>query len=365
VTTARWIAFSTVLPSRSGQTDMLWEERRRLAGDGCHLPSVQELVTESAFELDDPFHGPRPLGVTVGPPSSRPAPAIDVDRLPVCVPGNPRERQLLPARRLAIDTEIARQRREEQQALFDRVKGLQATGLPMSVIAQRLGCNRRRFDRWGKVGELPARRMMPPRRGSAATFRAYLRQRWNAGCRNGRMLFDEIRALGYVETYTPLHKRLSPWRLGNMTFESNGPLSPRPTNTATLSAASSPPLSPLPPDVTARQIAPHIAAALLAKPRPELTPRQAEIVGGLKAHCPGYAVMRSLMLAFRSILRQPVTPSKTRRTTVALHRWLDRAEASSIGVIQSFVGRLRCDVLAVEAAVTTRWSKGYASHCTS
>ena len=72
------------------------------------------------------------VGVTVGPPSSLPAPAIDVDRLPVCVPGNPRERRLLPARRLAIEMEIARQRRQQQQPLFDRVKVLQAAGLPMN-----------------------------------------------------------------------------------------------------------------------------------------------------------------------------------------------------------------------------------------
>jgi hypothetical protein len=92
----------------------------------------------------------------------------------------------------------------------------------MIVIAQQLGCNRRRFDRCGKVDELPARRMMPPRRGSVATFSAYLRPRWNAGYCNGRMLFDEIRALGYVGTYIPLHKLPSPWRLGNVAFENTG-----------------------------------------------------------------------------------------------------------------------------------------------
>jgi hypothetical protein len=292
---------------------------------------------------------------TVGPPSALSVPALDADRSPVCMPGNPRERRLLPARRLAMEMEIARQRRQQEQALFDRVKALQAAGLPMSVIAHQLGCNRRRLDRWGKVRELPARRMMPPRPGSVETFRAYLRQRWDAGYRNGRMLFDEIRALGYVGTYKSLHKLVSPWRLGNVAFEHHAQLSPSPTHAPT------PPTSPLPTDATARQIAPHIAAALLAKPRKELTRRQAEIVDGLKAHCPGYAVMRSLMLAFRSILRQPPIRSSTTthvRTAAALRRWLDRAEASGIGVIQSFVGQLRRDVLAVEAAVTTRWSNG-------
>jgi hypothetical protein len=46
------------------------------------------------------------------------------------------------------------------------------------------------------------------------------------------------------------------------------------------------------------------------------------------------------------------------RTTVALHRWLDRAHATGIALIQNFVCLLRRDILAVEAAVTTRWSTG-------
>jgi hypothetical protein len=227
-------------------------------------------------------------------PSSSSAPSLDLEGTPVCVSGNPRERRLLPARRLAIDTEIARQRRQDEQALFDRFKGLQATRRPISAIAQQLGVNRRRLDRWGKVRALPTRRLMPPRPGSVETFRAYLRQRWDAGYRNGRMLFEEIRTLGYGGRYAALHKVMSPWRLGNVTFERDAELS-----SAGPLPAPAPTISPLPMNVPARQIAPQIAAALLAKPRTELSGRQGEIVDGLKAHCPGYAVMRSLMLAFR------------------------------------------------------------------
>jgi hypothetical protein len=118
------------------------------------------------------------------------------------------------------------------------------------------------------------------------------------------------------------------------------------------------PASPSRTDPKARQISPQIAAALLAKPRPELTGPQGAIVDALKAGCPGYAVMRPLMLGFRSLLRQPTTPSKKARTTVALHRWMDRAQATGIRSLQNFVERLRRDVLAVEAAVLHRWSNG-------
>jgi hypothetical protein len=54
---------------------------------------------------------------------------------------------LLPARRLAIQTEIVRQLRATDQHLFDTFKVLQATGRPIAAIAQQLGCNRRRLDK--------------------------------------------------------------------------------------------------------------------------------------------------------------------------------------------------------------------------
>jgi hypothetical protein len=111
------------------------------------------------------------------------------------------------------------------------------------------------------------------------------------------------------------------------------------------------PAAPSRTDPSARQISPQIAAALLAKPRPELTGAQGAIVDALKAGCPGYAVMRPLMLGFRSLFRQPTSSSKNVRTTVALHRWMDRAHATGIRSLQNFVGLLRRDVLAVEAAV--------------
>jgi len=60
---------------------------------------------------------------------------------------------------------------------------------------------------------------MQPPPGSAETFREYLRQGWDAGYRNGRMLFDDLRALGYGGTYKAVGKILSPWRLGNVAFE--------------------------------------------------------------------------------------------------------------------------------------------------
>ena len=116
-------------------------------------------------------------------------------------------------------------------------------------------------------------------------------------------------------------------------------------------------------DPAQRQISPHIAATLLTIPRPDLTAGDAQIVDALKVGCPGYAVMRSLMMGFRALLKQsPPAPGTTARqsprTVSALHRWMARARATGIALIQNFESRLQGDILAVEAAVTEPWSDG-------
>ena len=257
--------------------------------DRFHL--VQNL--REAIERELALHRPslRVPSAGNGPPETpSPAPTVDLPtRIPVA-----RERRLAAARRLATQTEIRHQRRQADQALFDTLKALQATGLPICVIAQRLGCNRRRLDKWAKQTNLPARQKMQPRPETAESFRGYLQHRWVARHRNGQMLFDELRARGYRGTYKAVLTVLSPWRVGNVAFQRAAPDGTIP--------------SPAPAILTGpneRQISPQIAAALLTKPRPELTSHQAEIVDALKTGCPGYAVMRPLMLGFRSLLRQP------------------------------------------------------------
>src|SRR3954452_12721170 len=106
------------------------------------------------------------------PPDPPPAPLVD---LPVCPPVA-RERRLPPGRRLATETEIRRQLRQTDQNLFDTFKALQATGVPISIIAQQLGCNGRRLDKWVKHDQLPARQKRHPAPGSPV--RSSARSSW-------------------------------------------------------------------------------------------------------------------------------------------------------------------------------------------
>ena len=93
-----------------------------------------------------------------------------------------------------------------------------------------------------------------------------------------------------------------------------------------------------------------VAGALLGKLRPQMTTEQENTVDALKKACPGYAVMRSLVMSFRHILR--TGKIKT------LRAWMKKADTSGIYRMQRFVRTLRQDQSAVESAVEQSWSNG-------
>jgi hypothetical protein len=77
------------------------------------------------------------------------------------------------------------------------------------------------------------------------------------------------------------------------------------------------PLDETPTAPAPRQVSPQVSAVPLSKFRTDLAPAQAEIVDAFKQQCPGFAVMRKLVLNFRSPLRVG--------KLAALRRWMKRA----------------------------------------
>jgi hypothetical protein len=114
---------------------------------------------------------------------------------------------------------------------------------------------------------------------------------------------------------------------------------PAKTTTVSTEAAA---LEETPTVLAPRQVSPQVSAALLSKFRTDLTPEQAEIVDPFKQQCPGFAVMRKLVLNFRSLLRMGKLD--------ALHRWMKCAQKTGIHALTRFVRTLQQDLRAVEAA---------------
>ena len=117
----------------------------RQTTDRFHLVQNLRQTIERELALHRPYLRVRvtPNGLPDDPP---PVPLIDLPVGPLVA----RERRLLPARRLATQTEISRQLRQTHQELFDAFKVLQATGLAISVIAQTTGLQSAAA---GQVGE--------------------------------------------------------------------------------------------------------------------------------------------------------------------------------------------------------------------
>ena len=168
-----------------------------------------------------------------------------------------------------MQAETVRQRRQEKLELFRKLKEMEASRLRITAIARHLGVSRRRLYKWSQLDQLPERNRMQPRPGMAESFRDYLRQRWEQGCRHGRTLLAEIRQLGYVGGHSQLAKLLSPWRQP-----------PAETNPV------APEIQPRSISLPGRSISPQVAAALLSKIPNELNEHQAEIVSTLKKQCP-------------------------------------------------------------------------------
>jgi transposase len=93
-----------------------------------------------------------------------------------------------------------------------------------------------------------------------------------------------------------------------------------------------------------------VAAALLLKPRPLLTKAQAHKVDALKKSCPAFALMRSLGMQFRGILRS--------RSVEGLIEWIAKAKNCGIYSFKRFAKTLRRDWHAVQNSLKESFSNG-------
>lgn len=278
-----------------------------------------------------------------------PTPAVTTP--PAIAAPTARKKSLRPPSAVVVrEEERAHQRREQKLELFATIQTMKAAGLKVSQMARELGINRRRIDKWVKLQELPERSKMAPRPGLAESFREYLRQRWEEGCRDGRKLLAEIRQKGYVGCYSWLAHLLAPWRRARAREEWAASAVPPTLSPSVAAAAQAETAMLVANQPRPKQISPQVAAALLSKSRRELTHEQGEIVDVLNKACPDFAAMRTLVLSFRTILRH----GKVR----TLHRWLERAAASGIHAMRRFAQKLKQDLRAVEAAVRQIWSNG-------
>jgi len=224
-------------------------------------------------------------------------------------------------------------RRAQRLAQYERARALRDEGDTWAVVAQQVGVAQRTLRYWFARQGFPERRRRTGDRSSLARYRAYLRQRWEAGEHSATQLWHEVRAQGFRGGYRSVARVLAPWRQRKI-GRKRGPKAP--------AVAFTP---PAPPALTARQM----AYSLLRRPEQRTETEHNQLLQVEQAD-PLLATLARHTEAFAQMVRE--------RAAERLDPWMAGVLASPWRELKRFVQGLRQDYAAVKAALTSPYSNG-------
>lgn len=224
--------------------------------------------------------------------------------------------------------------RTRRVAEYEQARDLRQQGWTIKAIAARMDRNRRTVKKYLQASTFPERQ--PRRRRYPRLldpFKAYLAERWQAGCHNAKQLFGEITSQGFRGQYSIVAEYTSRLR----TAQERGYNRRRSGPWATLPAANKP-------------LTPRGATWLVLRREAKLDDAQRHQLARLREHEGEIAEAITLAQDFANLVRQ--------RQPDHLDTWLERAIASCLQPLESFAKGLREDYAAVKAGVTLSWSTG-------
>ena len=224
-------------------------------------------------------------------------------------------------------------RRAQRLAQYERARALRDAGYTWAVVAQQVGVSQRTLRSWFAREGFPERKRRTGDRSGLAPYRAYLRQRWEAGEHSATQLWHELRAQGFRGAYRSVARVLAPWRQRTI-GRTRGSQAP--------AVASTP---PAPQALTARQM----AYSLLRRPAQRTATEQSQLLEVQHAD-PLLATLATHTEAFAQMVRE--------RAAERLDPWLEGVLASPWRELKRFAQGLRQDYAAVKAALTWPYSNG-------
>ncbi len=119
------------------------------------------------------------------------------------------------SRRLPAAEQRRNLSRAKRYALYEEVNDLRRQGLSHYAIADVLGISRPTVRRFLAAEQFPER-LSPhsrvQRKSIVTPYLSFLRDRWQAGCHNGRQLFREAKERGYSGSRAQLERVTTQWR---------------------------------------------------------------------------------------------------------------------------------------------------------
>lgn len=283
----------------------------------------RELVKASEPAAPEP--APEPLA---GPESAETAPPTATAASEETSPPGKGEREATPRTRAEEQRAAGRERRRER---VEEALARHREGMTIAAIGREFGATRKTVRRWVRAGEYRERATPPRCPGILAPFEAYLRERWDAGCRNVAQLFRELRERGYHGSNSHLRHHLARWR--------EHPARTRPHTDASA-----------PTERVPRPLTPRRARWLLLRRPEELDAAEQATLAALERGCPAAVEGHRLVAAFQALMRE--------HDADGLEGWLQEADASDLAELRTFAQGIRRDRAAVEAALRLPWSQG-------
>jgi transposase len=220
-------------------------------------------------------------------------------------------------------TSGARALPSRRQERFAQVHAQYRAGVSIRAIAAEYGMARNTVRRYLRATHVPDWQRSS-RRTRLDPYRAYLLERWNAGCHNGSQLFREIRERGYPGGSSQLGVFIARLRAH---LPATAPLTPAP-----------------------RPPSPRDLRWLLVRRPDELDDEDRLQLQKLLAGYPDVVTAYELVQRFSAMVRE--------RRAADLEVWLADAAACGIGELAGFALGIRRDRAAVEAGLTLPWSQG-------
>ena len=230
----------------------------------------------------------------------------------------------------------AAERQARRQALHTQVWALHGQGWTAPAIAQQVGLSLRTVQRDLRSATFAGRKRRSDLGDSGLTpYKAYLLDRWNAGCHTAMRLFREVRQRGYGGSYGVVAAYARRLR------QAQGLPPGHRRSRQPLAAVAEPACPPL---------TPRRATWLVLRRETKRTAAEAQQLTLLHAQSAEVAEAIDLAQDFATLVRQ--------RQSTQLDPWLTRATASTLENLRRFAAGLRDDYEAVKAGVTLPWSTG-------
>ena len=228
--------------------------------------------------------------------------------------------------RLNPNQEQIQQHRAARLARYDEIHRLHEQGHTNKAIAAHFRMGQSTIRKFLRALTFPERSQRRTVAGKLGPFHPLIREHWDAGNRDMKLLLAELRALGYTGSLTRVYDYVQILRQDG-----------RPRHGLKAGAG---------------KFSPRQVVSMLLTP--ERSPEQQTFLDRLTTRSAIFATVRGLTERFCSLLRK--RPREDAHVCLGL--WVAEAISSSIVSLASFARGLRDDWEAVVAGLSLKWSQG-------